>query len=95
LNSLAHKTPSYDTKIIPKVVFDKTICVKFKILVLVLNKTLMKHIQNNQKSKGKSIPPMDFKNLKKRFVNQRLVTFANICDFQKENHTLGYVFQNL
>jgi hypothetical protein len=29
--SLAHKTPSYNTKILLKVIFDKTAFVKFKI----------------------------------------------------------------
>jgi hypothetical protein len=29
--SLAHKTPSYDSNMLPKVVFDKTAFVKFKI----------------------------------------------------------------
>jgi hypothetical protein len=47
---LAQKTPSpYDTKMLLKVVFDKTGFVKFKISTGInLNKTLMKHIQNNQ-----------------------------------------------
>jgi hypothetical protein len=33
-----------------KAVFDKTVLVKFKISIITLNKTLMKHIQNTQKS---------------------------------------------
>jgi hypothetical protein len=40
-----------------KVIFDKTAFVKFKNSN---NKTLMKHIQNNQKSQGKSIPAYGF-----------------------------------
>jgi hypothetical protein len=32
---------------------------------------------------------MDFKNLKKKI---RELTLPNVCDFQKENHTLGYEF---
>jgi hypothetical protein len=28
---MAHKTPSYDTNMLPKVVFDKTAFVKYKI----------------------------------------------------------------
>jgi hypothetical protein len=39
---------------------------------------------------------MDFKNLKKKILEpkgSRLL--PNVCDFQKENYTLGYVFKNL
>ena len=57
---MAHKTPFYDTKILPKVVFDETAVVKFKILVIILNNILKKHIQNNQKSVGKFIPAYRF-----------------------------------
>ncbi len=60
MNSSAHKTPFYDTKILPKVVFDETAVVKFKILVIILNNILKKHIQNNQKSVGKFIPAYRF-----------------------------------
>ncbi len=45
--SWAHKTTAYDTKMLLKV-------------ILILNKTLMAHIQNNQKSTGKSIPAFGF-----------------------------------
>jgi hypothetical protein len=39
---------------------------------------------------------MDFKNLKKKICEPKsLETFANVCNFQKENHTLGYGFKNL
>jgi hypothetical protein len=58
---LAHKTPYYDAKMLPKFFFDKnSIC---KIELITLNKTLMKHIQNNQKF----IPAHGFlKNMKKK-----------------------------
>jgi hypothetical protein len=42
-----------------KVIFDKTAFVKFKIIIT-LSKILMKHIQNKQKSIGKSIPAYGF-----------------------------------
>jgi hypothetical protein len=33
---------------------------------------------------------MDFKNLKKKIREPKShETFENVCDFQKENHTLG------
>jgi hypothetical protein len=39
--------------------------------------TLMKQIQNNQKSRGKSIPAFGFKNLKKKNPQTKsLVTFV-------------------
>jgi hypothetical protein len=53
-----------------------------------LNKTLIKHIQINQKSEGKSIP-------KKICESKVLRLLPNVCCFQKENHTLGYGFKNL
>ncbi len=64
--SLANSTPSYDTKMLLKVVFDKTAFVKFKINNnFTLNKTLTKHIKNNQNLQENPYQPMDFKNLKK------------------------------
>jgi hypothetical protein len=55
MDFFGHKTPSFDTNMLPKIVFDKTALVKLK-LVTALNNTLMKPIQTNQKSIGKSIP---------------------------------------
>ncbi len=51
-----------------KVVFDKTAFLKYTITVVItLNKTLMKHIQNNQKTLNENpYQPMDLKNLKKK-----------------------------
>jgi hypothetical protein len=44
----------------------------------------MKHIQNNQKSKG-------FKNLKKKIHEPKVSRLLpNVCNFQKENHILWY-----
>ncbi len=51
-NSVVHKTPTYDTKMLLKDFFDKTALVEFRICNI--QKILMKHIQNNQKSIGKS-----------------------------------------
>jgi hypothetical protein len=40
--------------------------------------------------------PVVFLNLKKKnSLTKRLKTFAKCCDFQKENHTLGYGYKNL
>ncbi len=56
----------------------------------------MKHIQNNQKSIGKSIPAYGFKKSEEKDPRTKsFMTFANVCDFQKENHTLEYEFENL
>jgi hypothetical protein len=39
---------------------------------------------------------MDFKILKKKIREPKaLKLLPNVCDFQKENHTLGYGFKNL
>jgi hypothetical protein len=43
----------------------------------------MEQIQTNQKSK----------NLKKKIREPKVsIVLQNVCDFQKENHTLGYGF---
>jgi len=56
---LAHKTPSYDTKRLLKVGFDKTIFVKFKISnTFKLNKD--ETYSKQPKSIGKSIPDYGF-----------------------------------
>ncbi len=63
-------------------VFDKTAFVKFKNSN---NKTLMKHIQNNQKSLGKSIPAYGFLKFKKKIREPKVSRLLpNVCDFQKE-----------
>jgi hypothetical protein len=80
-----------------KVVFDKTALVKFKISNN-LNETIIKHIQNNQKSIGKSIPALayGFEKSKEKNPQTKVSRFLlNFCDFQKENHNLGYGFKNL
>jgi hypothetical protein len=56
----------------------------------------MKHIQNNQKSIGKSIPAYGFYKSQEKIQepkDSRLM--PNLCDFHKENHTLGYGFKSL
>jgi hypothetical protein len=56
----------------------------------------MKHIQNNQKYIGNPYQPMDIKNLKKKIREPKVSRlFPNVCDFQNENHTLGYRLKNL
>jgi hypothetical protein len=50
----------------------------------------MKHIQNNQKfTPSRWIQKISRKNPR----TKRLL--PNVCDFQEENHTLGYGFKNL
>jgi hypothetical protein len=47
----------------------------------------MKHIQNNQKSIGKSIPAYGLKNLKKKICETKVARLLpKVSDFQKENH---------
>jgi hypothetical protein len=56
----------------------------------------MKHIQNSQISIGKSILTYRFKNLNKKVREPKVSRLLpNVCDFQNENHTLGYGFKNL
>jgi hypothetical protein len=62
-----------------KVDFDKSAFVKILILVINLNKSLMKHIQNNQKSIGKSMPAYGFKkSQEKKSSNQKSQDFCQI-----------------
>ncbi len=79
------KTPSCYAKMLLKIVFGKTI--KFKISNNLKN--IDETHQNNQKSIGKSIQPTGFKNLKEKFCKPKVWRLSNVCDFQKENHTLG------
>ncbi len=56
----------------------------------------MAHIQNNQKSIGKSIPNYGFqKSLEKSPRTKVSRLLPNISDFLKENHILEYGFKNL
>jgi hypothetical protein len=52
----------------------------------------MKHIQNNQKSIGKSISAYGFEKSQEKNLRIRSL---DVCDFQKENQTLGHGFKNL
>jgi hypothetical protein len=95
--SLAHKTPTYDTRLLLKTIFDKPAFVKFKINNN-LNKIILKHIQNNQTSIGKSIPALAYKfeNTQEKNPQTKVSRFLlNFCDFQNENNTLGYGYKNL
>jgi hypothetical protein len=53
----------------------------------------MKHIQNNQKSTGKSIPAYGLKNLKKKICESKVFCQMFVIS-KKENHTVGYGFKN-
>ncbi len=49
--------------------------------VRTLNKTMMKHIQNNQKSIENSYQPIDFKNRKKKIREPKVSRLLpNVCD---------------
>ncbi len=55
--------------------------IKHVKLLISLNKTLTKHIQNNQKSIGKPYQSMDFKNFKKKIRD-----FCQMFVISKKNH---------
>jgi hypothetical protein len=55
----AHKTPSYDKKMLLEIVFDKTAFVKFKICIKFKQKIDETH-SKQPKSIGKSIPACGF-----------------------------------
>ncbi len=53
----------------------------------------MKHIQKNQKSTGKSIPVSGFQKSQshEKICEPKVSRLVpDLCDFQKETHTLGY-----
>ncbi len=63
MDSLAHKTPSYDTKMPLRAVFDKKVFVKFNLIDIINNfktKYWWNTIKNNQKFIEKSIPAYVF-----------------------------------
>jgi|LakMenEpi03Aug12_release.lakeMendotaPanAssembly.Ray.scaffolds.fasta_scaffold738916_1 hypothetical protein len=74
------------------VVFDKKL-VKFKIRNIIKQNTDETHLKQ-PKIHWKVHSNMDFKNLKEK-IHELTVSrlLRNVCDFQKENHTLGYGFK--
>ncbi len=72
-----------------KVVFDKTVFVKFNISNY-FKQIIDETHPNHQKSKGNSIQLMDYKSLKKKICEPKVSRLLpNVCDFLKKNHTLG------
>jgi hypothetical protein len=58
---MAHKTPSYDTNMLPKVVFDKTVFVKFQISYNYNSNQIIDETYSKQPEIiGKSIPACEF-----------------------------------
>jgi hypothetical protein len=60
----------------------------------------MSHIQNNQNPKGNTYQPMDINISRRKIICEPNISrlLPKVCDFQKENHTLGYgftIFKNL
>jgi hypothetical protein len=57
----------------------------------------MKHIQNNQKSIGKTHTSLwIFKIARKKIREPKVLRLVpNVCDFRNENHTQRYEFKNL
>jgi hypothetical protein len=83
----------YYTKMLVKVVFDKTSFVKFKISNNFKQNIdeIMKHIPNNQKSIGKSIPAYGFlKSQEKKSANQKSRNFCQTLVISKKK-TMGYL----
>jgi hypothetical protein len=82
---LAHKTPSYDTNVLPKVVFNIKVFVKFKISIN--SKENMDETDSKQPKIHRKIKPMDFKNLKKKIrlakVSRLLVREKSAYGFLK------------
>jgi hypothetical protein len=77
-----------------KVNFDETAFAKFKI-----SNNFKQNIDDTQSEQPKiqrKILPLDFKSLEKKICEPKVSRLLpNVCDFRKENHTLGYGFKNL
>ncbi len=80
--------PSYDTKKLLKVVFDKTSFVKFKISMIDnqlkqnIDKTHSKQLKIHRKIHP--YQPMDFKNIKKKSANQKSRDFCQMFVISKK-----------
>ncbi len=93
--SLAHKTPSYDTIIVPKVFFDKNMCVTVKFEI----SNYLKQNNDETDSEQPKIPRKIhtrlwiLKTSRKKFANQKSRDFCpNLFDPIKKIHRLGYGF---
>ncbi len=79
-----------------KVIFDKTVFVKFKI-----SKNFKQNIDETPPKQQKIHRKIHtslwiLKISRKKILEQKVwKRLPNVCDFQKENHTLGYGFKNL
>ena len=80
---MAHKTPSYDTNMLPKIFFDKNMFVKFKII-----NYLKQNIDETDSKQSKIHRKIHtslwiLKISRKEFANQKSPDFCpNLCDFQ-------------
>jgi hypothetical protein len=73
-----------------KIVFAKTVFVKFNISNN-FKQNIEETLSKQQKSTGKSIPAFRFKKSQEKILEPKVSRLLpNVCDFQKENHTLGY-----
>jgi hypothetical protein len=70
MDFLVYKAPSYDTKKLLKVVFDKTALVKFKISYK-FEPSIDETHSKQPKIQRKPYQRMDFKNLKKKSAYQK------------------------
>ncbi len=70
---MAHKTPSYDTKMLLRIVFDKTAFVEFKT-----SNSLKQNIDETHSKNPQENPyqPMDLKILRKKSANQKSQDFV-------------------
>jgi hypothetical protein len=82
------KTPSYETKMLLKVVFDKTAFVKFTI-----SNDFEQNIDETH-SKQQKFHRKIHTSLWKIHAPKVSRLLPNVCDFQKENHTQKYGFNN-
>ncbi len=91
---MAHTTPSFDAKMLLKVFFDKTEIVKFKI-----SNNLKQNIDETPRKQPKIHRKIHTSHwilkIKKTICEPKVSRLlSNVCNFQKENHTLGYGFKN-
>ncbi len=86
---MAHRTPSYNTKMLLKVIFDKTVFIKFKI-----SNNFKQNIDEAHSKQPKVYRKIysnlsTFKILRKKIPEPKVSRlFPKVSDFRKENHTL-------
>ncbi len=87
---MAHKAPSYDTKMLLKDAFNKTAFVKFKISNNFKQNNDETHSKQPKIHRKIHTSQWILKSQEKNPQTKSLGLLPNVCDFEKNTNTLGY-----